>query len=65
MIRTYQLAENQRKKEKAELQHTNGKLLGTHRCGNDFLAGQQELNDFSVWGSKNWRKTIKTIKFKV
>jgi len=35
-----------------------------HRRGNDFSVGGAKIERPFSWGSKNWWKTIKTIKFK-
>jgi len=36
-----------------------------HRRGNDFLVGGAKIERIFGFGSKKWRKTIKTIKLKV
>jgi len=36
-----------------------------HRRGNDFSFGRAKIEPVFGWGSKNWWKTIKPIKFKV
>jgi len=44
---------------------SSSQLVNIHRRGNDFSAGGAKIEWLFGWGSKNWWKTIKTIKFKV
>jgi len=41
------------------------RIVARHRRVNDFSIGGAKIERVFVWGSKNWWKTIETIKFKV